>query len=173
MTTRYFTPIATGADNRSLNWNSVYRELDEAVTVAGGTRFASPNYLFAHWMNALFIQASGIVYDSVYTDVIKEYSFLWADGSDGRYLALTIEPEFLETTEFAVLHGLSRQILYFSGLIRDNNGSLLTPGTFEVYSAIPQGCIDNLIIEVGEKVFSIGEVCVTGTLQVDGELIVI
>lgn len=173
MTTRYFTEIATGATNKSNNWNSVNRELDVAVRFAGGTNLASPNYLLAHWMNALFIQPFGIIYDTVYTDVIKEHRFLWADGSQGRYFALTINPEFLETTEFAVFHATSRQLLYFRGLVRDTNGNVIEPGSYEVYSTFIQGCVDNLTIAFGEKAFVIGELCVTGTLQVDGDLIVI
>lgn len=125
----FHTPIPFGSPANAVTFNSVYEELDYAVGIQGGGVNATNNYLLNCWMAALNRMTS------VTTDVnglITNADVIWPDGSTGEYEVLDTDPVWLEATAWRITHFSSGKTLSFSGLTRDINGRILTPGSFTI-----------------------------------------
>ncbi len=67
-----------------------------------------------------------------YPDLIGSANVIWPDGSNGVYTAVTVNATWLEATHWTLTHVVLGLTLTFSGLVRDANGFITTPGTFVV-----------------------------------------
>ena len=134
MTTNYHTPIPSSPPQNAdaATFNSVYGELDQAVTLGGGGSNATDYYILGNFLDALSDFRGNPTYDVTYTDVIKTVNVAWPDSSTGVYTAVTIDATWLEPTEFTVTHVLSGLTLTGSGLVRNAAGQITTRMTLAV-----------------------------------------
>ena len=134
MTTNYHTPIPSSPPQNAdaATFNSVYGELDQAVTLGGGGSNATDYYILGNFLDALSDFRGNPTYDVTYTDVIKTVAVYWPDLSEGTYTAVTIDGTWLEPTEWTLTHVASGKTLTSSGLVRNAAGQITTNPTLTI-----------------------------------------
>ena len=134
MTTNYHTPIPSSPpqDADAATFNSVYSELDTALTLLGGGSSATDYFILAHFLGALANMRGNPTYDAVYTDVVETVNVYWPDLSEGTYTAVTIDGTWLEPTEWTLTHVASGKTLTSSGLVRNAAGQITTKPTLTI-----------------------------------------
>lgn len=127
----YYTEIPVGALANAATFNAPLDELNLAISRQGGGEDASEEYLLAFWIVALQRLASAPEVNA--EGVVVSANIIWPDGSTGLYESVDVDPVWLEATEWTLTHDQSGRILEFSGLIRNGDGVITSPGVFNLY----------------------------------------
>jgi len=126
---------AIASVNEVLRARGGYASLGERLDamVPSGTVTISPEtFMLGNWQAALERFNGAPTPHGTYPDMIASANVIWPDGGAGVYTAVTIDPVWLETTHWTLTHAVLGLTLTFSGLIRNSNGFITTPGTFSV-----------------------------------------
>ncbi len=104
----------------------------DAMDPGGGIVVSSEGYILGNWAAALERLNGAPTPHGTYPDLIGSANVIWPDGSNGVYTAVTVNATWLEATHWTLTHVVLGLTLTFSGLVRDANGFITTPGTFVV-----------------------------------------
>lgn len=104
----------------------------DAMDPGGGITVTPEAYLLANWAAALERFNGAPTAHGTYADMIGSANVIWPDGAAGVYTAVTIDATWLETTHWTLTHAALGLTLTFSGLARNADGFITTPGTFVV-----------------------------------------
>lgn len=127
----YYTEIPVGALANAATFNNPLDELASAIANQGGGEEASDEYILAFWPVALQMPSSAPTVNG--DGVVTSVNVTWPDGSTGLYETVDIDPVWLEATGWTLTHDDSQKLIEFSGLVRNGDGVITTPGVFNLY----------------------------------------